>query len=374
MEKVSGEVIVVDNQSTDNSVSFIQNNYPDVQVIANQNNVGFGRANNQGIALAKGEYVLLLNPDTLVPENCFENCIDYLEKHPEKGALGVKMVDGSGRFLPESKRGLPTPQTAFFKMLGLHHLFPKSPLIARYYHGNISTTTTHDVDVLTGAFFMARKNIGDKCGWFDEAYFMYGEDIDLSYTFTRSGNPIVFFPQSSIVHFKGESSKDVDQKYIDSFFGAMQIFYTKHFQSQYSPLLRYLVLGGIYAKASAVRLAQLFTQRQNKKRHSKSRRFVAWAHTKINKDACTGLLKQGVPFISSNEELNTFLEQHSGEISLVFTSDVSIADQITMMERVSKTYSKTEFFFLSPKNDFILGSPSKKANGLIMDGINAHQQ
>lgn len=366
MDSIIGEVIVVDNNSTDNSVSFIQAQYPSVKLIVNKDNVGFGKANNQGISIATGEYVLLLNPDTIVPEDCFEKCIAYLDKHPDKGALGVKMLDGAGRYLPESKRGLPTPQTAFYKMSGLHKLFPKSPTISHYYHGNIATNNTGDVDVLTGAFFMARKPIGDACGWFDEAYFMYGEDIDLSYSFTQSGNPIVYFPETSIIHFKGESSKDVDKKYINSFFGAMQIFYTKHFQAKYSKLFRYLVLGGIYAKANAVRFSQLFTHSKNQKQHKKDRNFVVWAKSDEIKQACSTLIGQNIASISTIEELQSIIQNSAKEISLVFTFDISTKNQIDVMQKVVSKNVMVEFFFLSYDNSFILGSPSKKASGLVI--------
>lgn len=367
LANIEGEIIIVDNNSSDKSPQFIKKQYPNISLIENKQNEGFGRANNQGIKAAKGEYVLLLNPDTLVPEACLKQCINYLDNHPDKGALGVKMVDGSGHFLPESKRGLPTPKTAFYKMSGLYRLCPKSAEIARYYHGNIAEDETHDVDILTGAFFMARKTIGDNVGWFDEAYFMYGEDIDLSYSFTQAGYPIVYFPLTSIVHFKGESSKDVDKKYIENFFGAMQIFYNKHFEKQYSSLFRFLVLVGIWLKAVLVRISQVLNQQKNLKNQVKKRNFVVWASADNVKAVCASLLKITPEYVQSKQELNISLSNKSGAVSLVFTSEISLEDQVMMMKEIAKRYPKIEYFFLSPKHDFILGSNSKKLNGMIFN-------
>jgi len=178
---LQAEILVIDNRSADGSLAYLQPAFPDVQFIANKDNVGFGKACNQGLAVSKGKYILFLNPDTIVPEDCFLQCRDFMEAHPDAGALGIRMLDGSGRFLKESKRSFPSPLTSFFKLAGLTSLFPRSKVFARYHLGHLEEKTDHEVDVLAGAFMWIRKSVLDKTGGFDEAFFMYGEDVDLSY-------------------------------------------------------------------------------------------------------------------------------------------------------------------------------------------------
>jgi len=181
MANVIGEVYVVDNNSVDGSMAMVKDKFPEVKLIENKKNTGFSFANNQAIQLAKGEYILLLNPDTVVEEDTFEKVIAFMDSHPDAGGLGVKMLDGKGNFLPESKRGLPTPSVAFYKIFGLSKLFPKSKTFGKYHLGFLDKDKTHEVDVLSGAFMLLRKTTLDKIGLLDETFFMYGEDIDLSY-------------------------------------------------------------------------------------------------------------------------------------------------------------------------------------------------
>jgi GT2 family glycosyltransferase len=181
------EVFVVDNNSVDGSQHLIKEKFPNVIYIENKENLGFSKANNQAIKQASGEYILLLNPDTVVEEDTFEKTMGFMDKHPEAGALGVKMIDGKGNFLPESKRGLPTPWVAFYKMFGLARLFPHSKKIGKYHLSYLNQDETHEVDVLAGAFMLLRKTALDKVGLLDETFFMYGEDIDLSYRLQKGG-------------------------------------------------------------------------------------------------------------------------------------------------------------------------------------------
>ncbi|MCL2512194.1 MAG: glycosyltransferase family 2 protein, partial [Bacteroidales bacterium] len=180
-EGIEAEVFVVDNNSVDGSVEMVRKQFPEVKLIANVDNVGFSRANNQALRVATGEYQLLLNPDTVVEHDTFIKIVDFMDAHPDAGALGVKMVDGTGKFLPESKRGLPTPAVAFYKIFGLARLFPKSKRFGRYHLGFLDKEQTHEVEVLSGAFMLLRKEALEKAGLLDEDFFMYGEDIDLSY-------------------------------------------------------------------------------------------------------------------------------------------------------------------------------------------------
>jgi N-acetylglucosaminyl-diphospho-decaprenol L-rhamnosyltransferase len=223
------EVIVTDNNSSDGSVEYLQQRFPFVRFISNKENLGFARANNQALQVATGKYVLFLNPDTIIPEDLFVECIDFMDSNADAGAMGVRMVDGGGRFLKESKRGFPTPWVAFCKMTGLTKLFPRSESFARYYMGHLSEKHVHEVDALAGACMLVRKEVLDKTGGFDEQYFMYAEDIDLSYRIQQAGYKNYYFPQTPIIHFKGESTRK-DKHYVYLFYKAMIQFARKHFR------------------------------------------------------------------------------------------------------------------------------------------------
>ncbi len=246
---VDAEVFVVDNRSVDGSVEMVQSRFPDVKLIANTENVGFSKANNQGIRAASGEYILLLNPDTVVEEDTFSKVISFMDQTPDAGAVGVKMIDGKGVFLPESKRGLPTPAVAFYKIFGLSKLFPRSKTFGRYHLGYLDNNTTHPVDVLAGAFMMLRKTVLDEIGLLDEAFFMYGEDIDLSYRATKAGYKNYYFPHTTIIHYKGESTKKTSVNYVFVFYNAMVIFARKHYTASLANSFSILIHFAIYLRA-----------------------------------------------------------------------------------------------------------------------------
>ncbi|MBK6541245.1 MAG: glycosyltransferase family 2 protein [Flavobacteriales bacterium] len=243
MKDISGEVFVVDNLSTDGSVELVRDSYPGVKLIANAENVGFSRANNQAIRLAQGEYVLLLNPDTVVGEDVFHKVIAFMDAHPKAGGLGVKMVDGTGRFLPESKRGLPTPSVAFYKIIGLARMFPRSRVFGRYHLGHLAENDTARIEILSGACMFLRKKTLDQVGLLDESFFMYGEDIDLSYRITLGGYDNYYFPEARILHYKGESTKKSSVNYVFVFYNAMAIFAQKHFTRKGPDLFAWLIRG-----------------------------------------------------------------------------------------------------------------------------------
>jgi GT2 family glycosyltransferase len=253
------EVIVVDNHSTDGSAAMVRDKFPGVTLIANTENYGFAKANNQGVAMAVGRYILYLNPDTLLPEDCLSSCIQYMDTHPEAGALGCRLVDGKGRFLPESKRGFPSAQVAFFKIIGLSSLFKTSPLFNRYHLGYLSEFEIHEVDVLVGCFMFCRKSVIDKTGSFDEDYFMYGEDIDLSYKINQAGFKNIYFPEVTVIHFKGESTKKGSLNYVRMFYQAMIIFAQKHFQSSQKGAFVVLIRLAIYMRAILAFVARMFS-------------------------------------------------------------------------------------------------------------------
>lgn len=247
--KVETEVFVVDNNSEDESVSMVISKFPEVKLIANKENTGFSKANNQAIREAKGEYILLLNPDTVVREDTFEMTVHFMDLHPEAGGLGVKMIDGKGNFLPESKRGFPSPEVAFYKTFGLSRLFPKSKRFNKYHLGYLDENKTHEVDVLSGAFMLLRKSVLDKIGLLDEAFFMYGEDIDLSYRIVKAGYKNFYFADTTIIHYKGESTKKGSLNYVRTFYQAMIIFARKHFGGQKAGLFVAMLKAAIYFRA-----------------------------------------------------------------------------------------------------------------------------
>ncbi len=229
-QKVSTEVFVVDNDSVDGSIEMMREKFPEVKLIANKKNVGFSAANNQAIDKSTGEYVLLLNPDTVVEETTFEKIVTFMDATPNAGGLGVRMIDGKGNFLPESKRGLPSPSVAFYKMCGLAKLFPKSKVFGRYHLKYLSDSETNEVEVLAGAFMLIRKKTIDKIGLLDETFFMYGEDIDYSYRITQAGYKNYYFADTTIIHYKGESTKKTSVNYVFVFYRAMVIFAKKHYK------------------------------------------------------------------------------------------------------------------------------------------------
>lgn len=251
MEGIDGEVFVVDNLSTDGSVEMVREKFPEVELIANKENVGFSRANNQAIRLAKGEFVLLLNPDTVVGEDVFSKVLAFLDSHPKAGGLGVKMIDGTGTFLRESKRGLPTPQVAFFKIIGLTRLFPRSKVFGRYHLGHLPENEAAPIEILSGACMFLRKKTLDEVGLLDESFFMYGEDIDLSYRITLGGYENWYFPEARIIHYKGESTKKSSVNYVFVFYNAMAIFAQKHFTGRGAGIFPLLIKGSIYLSAAA---------------------------------------------------------------------------------------------------------------------------
>lgn len=260
MQHIEGEVFVVDNNSTDGSNRMVKKKFPWVRLIENKENLGFSKANNQGIKLAQGEYVLLLNPDTVVEDDTFTSIIDFMDDHPEGGALGVKMVDGSGNFLPESKRGLPTPGTAFYKMFGFASLFPRSKRFSKYHLGFLDENEIHEVEILAGAFMFLRKSVLDKIGLLDETFFMYGEDIDLSYRVIKAGYKNFYYPKTRIIHYKGESTKKSSVNYVLVFYNAMVIFAKKHFTHKNARLFSQLINFAIYIRAFFAILSRLWNR------------------------------------------------------------------------------------------------------------------
>jgi len=249
-QQCNTEIFVVDNNSTDGSVEMVKEKFPEVQLIANKDNKGFSSANNQAIKQAKGAYILLLNPDTVVEELTFKKITNFMKDNPKCGGLGVRMVDGKGDFLPESKRGLPTPKVAFYKIFGLSTLFPKSKEFGAYHLGYLNEYETNEIDVLSGAFLCVSMDAVEKIGLLDETFFMYGEDIDFSYRITQAGYKNYYFPETTIIHYKGESTKKSSVNYVFVFYKAMVIFAQKHFSKNNAKIFSLAIHLAIYLRAS----------------------------------------------------------------------------------------------------------------------------
>lgn len=226
------EVWVVDNASTDKSIDYVRVDYPNIHFIENTENVGFAKANNQAIRQATGDLVLLLNPDTFITEDTLSHCIHFFEEHPRAGALGIHMVNRDGSFARESRRGLPTPATSLYKVIGLGRLFPTHPRFAKYYMGHLPEFADGQVEVLSGAFMMLRRKALEEVGLLDETYFMYGEDIELSYRIGCAGWECWYTPKL-MLHYKGESTQQTSIRYVYNFYHAMLIFFRKNFSHRY---------------------------------------------------------------------------------------------------------------------------------------------
>lgn len=213
------EIIVIDNNSQDESIDHLKEHFPEVLLMENQKNLGFSKANNLGVKEANGEYICILNPDMVVPENCFETLLEFSDDKKDLGAVGIRLIDGSGTYLPESKRNVPNTEVAFQKFTGD---------TSKYYANQLAQDEVGEVPVLVGAFLFMRKNVFEAVRGFDEDYFMYGEDIDLSYKLTQSGFKNYYYGELTALHFKGESTVK-NRKYHRRFYRAMQIFQKKHF-------------------------------------------------------------------------------------------------------------------------------------------------
>ena len=251
------EVIVVDNQSSDSGEAEILSQFPKVRWINNDENLGFGKANNVGFQAAQGTYTLILNPDTVLRSDTLEKSIDYLKSHPEVGGLGIQGIDGSGRFLPESKRALPTPLVALWKISGLSALFPTSKTFAKYHLGHLSKDENHEVDILVGCYMMVPTKLLLEVGGFDPRYFMYGEDIDLSYELQKTGKKNIYFSESKIIHYKGESTKRGSLNYVRMFYQAMILFAQKQFSGGAAWAYKSLIYFGIYLRAGLAVVARI---------------------------------------------------------------------------------------------------------------------
>ncbi|MBZ5859049.1 glycosyltransferase family 2 protein [Flavihumibacter profundi] len=346
-KNIDTEIIVVDNASADDSRNYLPGHFPGVQFIWNKENRGFGAANNQALAIAKGEYLLLLNPDTLLPQNTLSTCLEFFKTHPGAGAVGMRMFDGTGKYLPESKRGLPGPATAFYKLSGITRLFPRHPAFARYYLGHLSPETVQQVEVLAGAFFMLPKRVYEQVGGFDEQFFMYGEDIDLSYRIMLAGFTNYYLPFPGIVHFKGESTTR-NMRYTRHFYEAMVLFVRKYYRNQ-AWIWKGILETGILFRGIFAALAKLLPYRKPK--------IAPNANWKIIGDA------------RSIEELQSFAPVFNGGEQVPAWLVYALGENYGMLEVLENWMRERPSLptrFHGKGTACIVGSDDKNGNGIII--------
>ena len=375
------EVIIVDNCSADGSEAYIKDLFPGITYYYNSSNAGFAKSCNTGLSIASGTYILFLNPDTIVPEDCFIKCIDYFKQHPSTGAMGVRMIDGSGAFLKESKRGFPGPATALFKLTGLAALFPHSALFARYYLGNKEEHAITESDVLSGAFLFTGKEVLSKIGGFDEAFFMYGEDIDLSWRIQQAGFRNIYYPEATIIHFKGESTRKQSLKYIIMFYKAMSIFVQKHYggarRLAFTMLLQAAIvsgalLTGIFTMATSFFsfAGTLFKQRADPAK----RRLVIIAGADNAGEVKKALGKAGlmlkaeyimIPDIHYNSFEKLRQQPYFSSAAIVFCESGTMP--YTTIISAMETFGRDRTILLhGQKSQSIVGSPAKNSNGIAI--------
>ncbi len=346
-KNIVAEIIVVDNNSTDGTYEMISKKFTDIKWISNKNNLGFSKANNQGVDKANGEYILILNPDTIVSEDTFDKILHFAEIQKNLGAIGVKLIDGTGNFLPESKRNVPTIRIANQKIRGNSK---------NYYANYLPLNKNAEVEILTGAFMLLKRKVYQSIGGFDEDYFMYGEDIDLSYKLLNKGYQNYYFGSTTIIHYKGESTvKDIS--YLKHFYGAMRIFYKKHFKV--NPFYNLMMYMGI--KTLTI--------------------FKSITLSKEKSESDNNRIKSRILFIGDNQEifnkikhkLQTEKAQISNSIPLnIADFDTIIFDSVFMpYKEIIKKFQLLELENISkriiPKHtNFYIGSDSSTSRGEVV--------
>lgn len=349
---LDAEVIVVDNNSPDDSCAMVKQHFPDIVLVENKENSGFPKGNNIGVAAAKGEYVCILNPDTVVAEDTFVKLLDFAAATPDMGATGIKLIDGRGGFLPESKRGLPTPWVAFTKITGLYKMFPGVRSFNKYYNKEIAETGTGTTDILVGAFMFMKRSLYLEVGGFDEDCFMYSDDFDLSYSITKQGFKNYYYGNTTAIHFKGESTVK-DGLYMRRFRDAMQFFYKKHFKS-------YPVFD-LFMKAGA--FAFMFVKKNRKGGVAVPQGYVLVGGSQHNAQQLAQKLQKPVRHIGNFNQEAVIL-QNSGCELLINAADISYGDVITFMDKHQNAFT----YKMRPVGaGFYTGSNSSDDRGQVIN-------
>ncbi len=375
---IEAEIFVVDNNSTDGSKDYLENKFPQVIFKWNNSNEGFAKANNSIIKEVKGRQVIFLNPDTIIPEDCFKKCIGFFHLHEDCGALGIRMIDGSGKYLKESKRSFPSALASFFKLAGVATLFPESQTFAKYYAGHLSEKENNEVDVLAGAFIMLSRPVLNETKGFDEDYFMYGEDIDLCYRIQKKGYKNYYFADTTIIHFKGESTQKNSYEYIRIFYAAMKIFVTKHYKKNNLALLVLKISIGF---SKLVAMVVLFLKRSLtiNYRSKKSLQTIIIAGQErfdqmirlVKHSTIPVVLKgrvavdntdQGIA-ISTIDNLENCIKENNIDLLIFCEGVLSFKEIIDTMESIAV---KTDFLFHADNSSSIVGSSNKNRKGFFI--------
>jgi N-acetylglucosaminyl-diphospho-decaprenol L-rhamnosyltransferase len=346
---ITSEIIVVDNVSSDGSCEMLAHNYPDVQLIQNTENVGFSKANNQGVAIAKGEYVLILNPDTVVSETTFEKILDFADQKKNLGAVGAQLVDGVGAFLPESKRGIPSLKATFFKLTG-------NAKKGTYYNNGLDKDENGKIEILVGAFMLVKKEVYQKIGGFDEDYFMYGEDIDLSYRLLKEGYQNYYCGETKTIHFKGESTRK-DVRYLKHFHEAMEIFYKKHFEINIASKLLMRLGSKLWFFIKYIQLTDtpIVLEKRKQVLYVGERKISL---EKQLKRTLTSAKFKSYNQIKTHVEKNDFKEIWFDEGYLPYEDIINMMTLITSKECIYKIHPKGK--------NFVIGSNSSDGRGEII--------
>ncbi|HTL08733.1 MAG TPA: glycosyltransferase family 2 protein, partial [Chitinophagaceae bacterium] len=359
---MEAEVIVIDNNSTDGSVEYLQPVFPWIKFVANQENLGYAKANNQGWQMAQGQYLLFLNPDTILGEDCLRQSLQVLEQQAGIGAVGVRMIDGSGRFLPESKRGFPSPRASFFKLSGLINVFPRSRVIAQYYLGQLPEKANNEIDVLTGAFMMVKQAVLQKTGGFDERFFMYGEDIDLSYRIKLAGFKNYYLATASMIHFKGESTKK-DMAYTKRFYTAMRIFVDKHYEKE-SRLFSFMVQMAIGVRGVLSFTGRTVLQQQlPQDAYRVIQTIVVGGHAETRKAVLAlkvNPVKRNIIIVTGLREIQSVMQVQKTREIIFCAGSIGYKEIFNCMEAMA---GEVDFKIFAAESNSIVGSMSKNNTG-----------
>jgi len=353
LQNIDAEIIVVDNNSPDDSCAMIKQRFPQVTLIENEENSGFPKGNNIGVAKAKGEYICILNPDMVVAEDTFEKVLAFAKTKSDLGIVGVKLIDGAGKFLPESKRGIPTPFVAFTKITALYKI---SSVFGKYYASHINENQTGKVEILVGAFMVMKKATYDEVGGFDENCFMYADDIDLSYMVLKSGKSNYYFHETTVIHYKGESTVR-DEKYMQRFREAMDFFYRKHFRVSF--------LFDVFMKTGAF-FFSIIKQKQAVEIADKTDEYLLVSNDKNRTRKVENLLGKKVVTADSatKNTINSLTNRSGKNIEIIFDNNYwSFQSIIESMEALRD--ANYTFKILPANTGFIIGSNNSNDRGKI---------
>lgn len=349
IQNIEAEIIVIDNNSPDDSCEMMKQRFPNVKLIENKENSGFPKGNNIGVAIAQGEYICILNPDTVVAEDTFTKVLAFAKKQKDIGIVGVKLIDGIGNFLPESKRGIPTPFVAFTKITGLYKIFPKT--FGKYYAQHLSENETGKAEILVGAFMLMKRELYNEIGGFDENCFMYSDDIDLSYSALKKGKTNYYFHETFVIHYKGESTVK-DGIYMKRFREAMNFFYKKHFKVS--------LLFSVFMKMGIVFFSMVKMFQGKPKPKLSPEKYFLVSDNEI-------LVKKLEKQFNRKVELHKTLESLSKNTRTEIIFDQNYLDFKAIIQAFETNKNSNITFKILPKSaDFIIGSNSSLDRGEVV--------